>query len=96
MSAGQPEVGLIGEGSVLREWTAGDLAAMTGMFDDPEDLQDSGRVAVRPGGGGCSCPSDSAGSCRWAAGLHLAITVDGGRPGADARLDDPGAGPAHA
>jgi len=57
VSAEQPELGLIGEGSVLREWTAGDLAAMTGMFDDPEDLQDSCRVAVRPGGGGCSCPS---------------------------------------
>ena len=53
MSAEQPEVGLIGEGSVPREWTAGDLAAMTGLFDDPEDLHDTGRVAVRPGGGGC-------------------------------------------
>ena len=40
---------------------------------------------------------------RWLSGLvpvgrgaASGITVDGGKPGADASLDEPGAGPAHA
>jgi hypothetical protein len=71
----------MGEGSVLREWTVGDLAAMTGMFDDPEDLQDSGRVAVRLEAADAGVPVVQRAHADGPQGLHLAITVDGGRPG---------------
>jgi len=81
VSAGQPEVGLIDEGSVLREWAAGDLAAMTGMFDDPEDLQDSGRVPFGLKAADASVPVIQRAHADGPQGLHLAITVDGGNPG---------------
>ncbi|MFJ2029495.1 GNAT family N-acetyltransferase [Streptosporangium sp. NPDC087985] len=74
------EVRLAGHGLVLREWDDGDLAAMVGLFDDPEvaywtplvspfDL-DAARVYLKRA------------RERRAAGLRvqLAITVDGGEP----------------
>lgn len=77
---GQTGIRIVGEGVVLREWTEGDLLAMVELFDDPE-------VAYRTP---VASPFDLEAARAYlqmiqrtrAEGtrVHLAITVDGGRP----------------
>ena len=76
----RPEIRIVGRGVVLREWTASDLPAMVGIFNDPE-------VAYRTPVASPFDPEAADGYLRriqrtHAEGtrIHLAITVDGGTP----------------
>jgi RimJ/RimL family protein N-acetyltransferase len=83
----RPEIRIAGMGVVLREWTAADLPAMAGIFDDPE-------VAYRTP---VASPFGLAAAGAYlqriehasAAGtrMHLAITVDGGQPRGEVLLN---------
>jgi len=75
-----PEIRIAGMGVVLREWTAGDLPAMVAIFDDPDvayrtpvaspfDLAAAGAYLQRIQQAGAEGTR-----------MHLAITVDGGKP----------------
>src|SRR5437016_4588683 len=87
MSVGRPEIRIAGMGVVLREWTAGDLPAMVGIFSDPE-------VAYRTP---VASPFDLQAAAAYlqmiqqsrveGTRIHLAITVDGGNPRGEVLLN---------
>jgi RimJ/RimL family protein N-acetyltransferase len=87
MGMDRPEIRIAGMGVALREWTAGDLPAMVEIFDDPEvayrtpvaspfDLDAAGAYLQRIKQAGAEGTR-----------MHLAITVDGGKPHGEVLLN---------